>query len=250
MSSRKVQEDTTTTAQALIPLPEVLQLGSRVYRVLLDGIINGVFEPGVPLRVDAIARQLEVSATPVREALNRLEGDGLAIKLPNQGWFVREHTRQQIQDLYELRAALECFSVHLACQHISAAEIDWLRNHQAVGPAALEAGDMDAYRAYNRDLHAAILNAAGNCYLTATMGQLRLQSEMLMAKTIRIAGRPSRAIEEHQRLIDFISMRDTASAEQLMRHHILSALEDILQVNWRCPETEEQADAAMPSGRR
>jgi DNA-binding GntR family transcriptional regulator len=60
------------------------------------------------------------------------------------------------------------------------------------------------------------------------MGQLRLQSEMLMAKTIRIAGRPSRAVEEHERLIRFIQLRDATSAERLMRHHILSALQDIL----------------------
>ncbi len=112
----------------------------------------------------------------------------------------------------------------------------WLRGHQATGKAALKAGDMDAYRIYNRDLHAAILSAAENSYLTAMMGQLRLQSEMLMAKTIRIAGRPGRAIEEHQQLIDFIGMGDTVNAERVMEHHISSALNDILR--WgQTPET-------------
>ncbi len=101
------------TSQGLDRLPEIMQLGTRVYQVLLNGIINGVFEAGVALRPDVIARQLEVSATPVREALYRLEGDGLAVKQPNQGWFVRVHARQQIQELYESRGALECFSVRL-----------------------------------------------------------------------------------------------------------------------------------------
>ena len=86
---------------------------------------------------------------------------------------------------------------------------------------------MGAYRTYNRDFHAAILNAAGNSYLTGMMGQLRLQNEVLMAKTIRIAGRPVRAIEEHQQLIDFIAARDAGNAERAMQHHISSALEDI-----------------------
>jgi DNA-binding GntR family transcriptional regulator len=237
------------TAQVLDRLPEIMQLGTRVYQVLLNGIINGAFEPGAALRPDAIARQLEVSTTPVREALYRLEGDGLADKLPNQGWFVREHTRQQIQELYELRAVLECFSVRLACQRIGPDELAWLRGHQATGQAALDAGDMDAYRIYNRDLHAAIQNAATNSYLTGMMGQLRLQSEMLMAKTIRIAGRPVRAIEEHQQLIELIGRRDAGQAERVMEHHIMSAMEDILR--WGRGADPESGDGSSPgdSGR-
>ncbi len=215
--------------QVLVRLPEIIQLGTRVYQALLNGFTSGLFEPGSPLRPDAIARQLEVSTTPVREALHRLEGDGLAVKLPNQGWFVREHSREQIQQLYEVRAALECFSVRLACERINEDELACLRGHQATGHAALDADDMDAYRIYNRDLHVAILDAAKNSYLFSTMGQLRLQSEMLMATTIRIVGRPLRAIDEHEQLIDLIGNRDSAAAERVMEHHILSALDDILK---------------------
>jgi DNA-binding GntR family transcriptional regulator len=247
MSNGRTSQD--GTAQVLDRLPEIMQLGTRVYQVLLNGIVNGAFEPGAALRPDAIARQLEVSTTPVREALHRLEGDGLAVKQPNQGWFVREHTRQQIQELYEFRAALECFSVRLACQRIGPDELAWLRGHQATGQAALEAGDMDAYRIYNRDLHAAILSAAKNSCLTGMMGQLRLQSEMLMAKTIRIAGRPVRAIEEHQQLIEFIGTRDAGNAERVMEHHISSALADI--VRWgRGPDAESgNGNSSEDSGR-
>jgi len=226
MSSGKSRKGGGT--QLFEPLPDSLQLGARVYHVLLDGIVSGRVEPGSPLRPDAIARQLEVSTTPVREAMHRLEGDGLAIKLPYQGWFVREHTPQQTRELYEFRAGLECFGVSLACQRITDEEVRWLYEHQKTGQAAIAAGDMDAYRAYNRDLHAAILRAAGNSYLVGTMGQLQSQTEMLTARTIRIIGRPVRAIEEHQKLIDLIAARDTGNAEALMRTHILSALDDIL----------------------
>jgi DNA-binding GntR family transcriptional regulator len=204
-------------------------MGARVYQVLLDSIISGRMESGDPLRPDAIACQLGVSTTPVREAMQRLEGDGLAIKLPYQGWFVREFTELQIRELYELRAALECFSVRLACQRITEDEIAWLYQHQVKGEAALAGKDMDDYRIYNSDLHAAIMRAAKNSYLLAMMSQLRLQSEMLMAKTIHITGRPIRAMEEHHRLIELIQRRDAKAAEQLMEHHILSALEDIVR---------------------
>jgi DNA-binding GntR family transcriptional regulator len=213
---------------ALEPLSETL-LGARAYRSLWNGIVGGRIEPGAQLRPDTIAAQLDISTTPVREALHRMEGDGLVMKLPYRGWFVREFTEQEVRELYEMRAALECFSVRRACERITPEEVAWLRRHQAVGEAALKAGDMDAYRIYNRDLHAAIMQAARNAYLSSAMGQLNLQTQVLMARTIRLAGRPSRAIEEHREIVDLIARRQDKAAQKLMERHIFSALEDIVR---------------------
>lgn len=213
----------------LEPLSETL-LGARAYRALWSGIVNGRIEPGVQLRPDTIAEELDISTTPVREALHRMEGDGLIVKLPYRGWFVREFTEQEVRELYEMRAALESFSVRLACERVTDDELAWLRKHQSVGEAALKTGDMDAYRIYNRDLHAAIMEAARNSYLTAAMGQLSLQSQVLMARTIRLVGRPSRAIEEHRELIELMEQRRDKAAQDLMERHILSALDDILRL--------------------
>jgi DNA-binding GntR family transcriptional regulator len=211
------------------PLP-TLQLGSRVYQALLDKIVSGQFEFGAPLRPDAIARQLSVSTTPVREALHRLESSNLVVKHPNQGWVVRTFTKQQIRELYEFRAALESFSERLACDRRTEEEVAALRDYQLVGERALANGDTNAYRIYNRDLHAAFCRAARNSYVSTVMGQVGLQSEMLSSKTIRMAGRPSRGIEEHARLTEFIASRNASAAGGLMEHHILSALDDILRL--------------------
>jgi DNA-binding GntR family transcriptional regulator len=226
-------------AQGLEPLPENLQMGARVYRTLLNGILTGQFESGTQLRPDVVARALEVSTTPVREAMHRLENDGLTIKMPYQGWFVREFSSEQIQELYEVRAALECLGVRLACDRITEADIEWLRNHQSVGEAALAVGDTEAYRIYNQDLHAAILKAAKNSYLSSVMGQLRLQNEMLMIKTSRIAGRSLRAFEEHGRVIELIAHRQVKAAEQLMQTHILDALKDLIRTEGGRPANRE-----------
>jgi DNA-binding GntR family transcriptional regulator len=207
-----------------------MQLGSRVYQALVERIVSGQFEFGMPLKPDAIARQLSVSTTPVREALNRLESGNLVLKHPNQGWCVRKFTKKQIRELYEFRATLESFAVGLACERRTDDEIECLRAFHATGEAALAKADMDAYRIYNRDLHAAICAAAKNSYLSAVMSQLRLQSEMLSAKTIRIAGRPLRAIEEHNRLTEYVASRNAKAAQKLMEHHVMSALEDILRL--------------------
>ncbi len=223
------KDPANSVLQSLQPLRETPQLGARVYQMLVKSIISGEIEPGTALRPDGIARQLDVSTTPVREAMHHLVSEGLAIKVPNQGWFVREYTDQQIRELYELRADLESFGARLACARIAEDEMAWLRQHQCTGESALGSGDMDAYRIYNRDLHTAIIRAARNSYLLKTMGQLQLHSEMLMASTIRITGRPVRAMEEHRRLIEHIAARDAGAAGQLMEHHILSALQDILR---------------------
>jgi len=219
---------------ALEPLSETL-LGARAYRALWEDIVRGRIDFGAQLRPDAIAEQLDISVTPVREALHRMERDGLILKLPYRGWFVREFTEQEVRELYEMRAALESFSVGRACDRITAEELAWLRDHQTVGEAALRAGNMEAYRIYNRDLHAAITDAARNTYLSSAMRELTLQSQMLMAKTIRLVGRPSRAIEEHREVIDLIAARKRAEAQALIERHILSALEDILRFGLSAP---------------
>jgi DNA-binding GntR family transcriptional regulator len=234
-------KDKQADVQKLEPLPENPQMGARVYRALLNSIVSGQIEPGTPLRPDVIARQLEVSTTPVREAMHRLENDGLAVKVPYQGWFVREFSREQVQELYEVRAALECLAVRLACERITPEEVDWLRQHQSVGEAALATGDREAYRVYNQELHSAILKAARSSYLASVMAQLRLQNEMLMFRTARIAGRSLRAFEEHGRVIELIAQRQIRAAAQLMESHILDALKDLIRA--------EESPASVGDGR-
>jgi DNA-binding GntR family transcriptional regulator len=218
----------TTSSGTLEPLLQPMQLGIRVYQVLVNNIVNGSVASGIQMRPEAIARQLHVSLTPVREALHRLEKDGLTVKRPYQGWFVREFTEEQIRELYILRASLERLSVRLACQRLSPENVKWMRKHQSIGDAALKSNDMDAYRLYNRDFHLAILRIAHNSYLSAAMDQVALQSEMLSAKTIHIIGRPLRGIEEHKELLELMAGHQVHKAEKLIDSHIMSALEDIL----------------------
>jgi DNA-binding GntR family transcriptional regulator len=113
-----------------------------------------------------------------------------------------------------------------------------------VGEAALAVGDTEAYRIYNQDLHAAILKAAKNSYLSSVMGQLRLQNEMLMIKTSRIAGRSVRAFEEHGRVIELIAHRQVQAAEQLMQTHILDALKDLIRSQGARPVSRDDESPA------
>jgi len=215
-------------APEFAPLGEAVQLPTRVYDALLNGIIKGDLAPGTQLKADQIAQQLGVSSTPVRDALSHLVKDGLVHKLPYQGWFVCRFQESEIRDLYEMRADLECFAVRHACKKVTPEEIAQLRMVQADGEAALARRDTEAYRQYNQRFHTEILRAARNSQLPAVFGQISLRVQMLIARTIRSVGQPSRAVKEHRNLIELIAIHDAPAAETLMEHHILGALQEIL----------------------
>jgi DNA-binding GntR family transcriptional regulator len=211
-------------------LNDSISFGERAYQALQRAIVSGKFRPGAPLPLDSIASQFEISVTPVREALNRLERDGLVVKVPYQGWLVRQFDEQEVRNLYEVRIGLERFTVRLACGRITPEEVRWLEQHQLKGESDLLSGDMDSYWAYNRDLHGAILRAAKNSELSSAMAPVSLKAQMLTAATIRMAGRPPRAIREHRELIELIAAGRIPEAEDLIDRHLSSALNDILRV--------------------
>ncbi|HXK62541.1 MAG TPA: GntR family transcriptional regulator [Acidobacteriota bacterium] len=217
-----------------LPLRKIgrpVQLSQRVYEVLLDSILGVKIGAETPLRIDAIASQLGISSTPVRDALNRLEKDGLIVKQPYQSWVVRKFHPEEVRELYELRAGVECFAVRLACQRITADGIEWLKNHQKEGEEAIRRNDMEAYQTYNKELHAAIFKFAKNSQLSKVMDALSLQLQMLMAQTIRFSGRPARALREHAALIDAMERGSEQEAQRIMEDHLMAALEDILKAN-------------------
>ncbi len=220
----------------------VVQLGSRVYDSLLSSIASGQMDFGAPLRLNEIARMLQVSTTPVREALSRLESSGLAIKQPNCGWFVRDFTQEQIRDMYEFRSTVESLSVRLACERITKEELDRLNRLQARGQAAVTTEDQESYRLYNREFHSIILTAARNSYLTTVITQLAPQSDMLTARSIQNSGRMPRALSEHASILGCIVAHDPDGAEKWMRLHISNALVEFLQT--REHATTRPRDAA------
>jgi DNA-binding GntR family transcriptional regulator len=247
MPNEKIHRNRDEAAiETLTPLSDSLQLGGRVYKVLVNSIVSQKIASGSQLRPDIIARQLDVSTTPVREAMHRLESDGLLVKVPYQGWYVREFTEKEIRELYEFRAALERFSIRVACNLITPQDVKRLRKLQLAGEAAFKLKNMEDYRVYNRDFHQTILRIAGNSYLNSAMAQVALQSEMLSAKTISISGRPLRAVEEHAKLIDLMEHRRTGEAEKSIGLHIMSALEAILSADVAVPHTRaHRKDGAL-----
>jgi len=204
-----------------------VQRADHVYQSLLSDIMSGHYRPGQQLVIDDIAGGFGVSITPVRDALTRLEGQGVVIRMPYTGSFVRSFDVREIEELYEVRAGLEVTAAGLAAVRINAEQLDRLRSYQRDGEEARHADDLDRYQRSNLGFHATIFEAARNRLLVRTMESIKIQMQMMIAQTIKVPGRPGRASREHLELVELLTAGDAHGAEVLMRAHVYSALDDL-----------------------
>ena len=181
-------------------------------------IQSGEIQPGERLRQDLLAEQLGVSSTPVREALRRLEAEGLVLHIPNKGVTAREASQHEIEEVFPLRILLEGYATRLAASRLTDGEMDLLTSlHQRM--AELEAaGDRRAFSAVNDRWHTTIYRAAGSKLLEKTIRNIwKLASvDDLWA----IPGRSAASVEEHERILQALLSRDGDEAERAMAEHL------------------------------
>lgn len=198
--------------------------GSRADRVrdrIRDAIRSGRYKPGERIRETEVADWLEVSRTPVREALRRLESEGLLTFESWRGVVVADLDRQQISELYAMREVLEGAAARLAARHIDEGEFELLDLLLARADAA--ADEPAALAEINRQLHETIYAAAHNRYLTQTLEQLRNALALLRGTTFAVPGRAGTAAEEHRAIVEAIRGRNPERAESAARTHIAAA---------------------------
>jgi DNA-binding GntR family transcriptional regulator len=168
-----------------------------------------------------MASWLEMSRTPVREALRRLEADGLLTFAPYRGMVISELDHQAVMELYSMREVLEGTAAGLAARHASDAEIAVLKDI-----VATELDEMDNARriaSQNRHFHGALYRAAHNRYLLKTLNVLSDAMALLGMTTMAITGRSETAHGEHLAVVAAIEAQDPAGAEAAMREHIRMA---------------------------
>ena len=197
-----------------------LRQGQSAYDRLLEDIRLGTLTPGTRLREVELAERLGISRTPVREALRRLEADGLVEHLPRQGASLRRLGYAEIMELYEMRAVLEGTAARLAARAASELEMHELSEINA----AMAASDVprDVAR-LNRQFHTSLINAAKNRYLQSAIGAMARTLLILGPSTLYDPVRSASAAQEHDVLMRALHDRDGLRAEELMRAHIESA---------------------------
>ena len=203
-------------------------LADDVYGILRDGLITRRIAPGSRLNLDHLARELHVSNTPVRQALARLESEGLVTKEPYRGFAAsRLLDTRAILELYEYRLILEPPTSARAARHAADGELDELERlcDTAEVSRLLETSDVDELAQRDVDFHCEIARLAGNDVivenLSTTLTRMRLYT------VYDRGGAGERAWNEHQSIMAAIRAGDPQSASEAMRDHLKGAFERI-----------------------
>ena len=195
-----------------------------VYRALRHGIVHGDLAPGERLRSDALASELRVSRTPVREALRKLEAEGLVAHSGSR-LVVRALSEQDLTELFYVREALEGMAARLAAENATPSEIAELYELLEDMAAVVRRGDAGAMRRLTGEFHQSVCRSSHNGRLLQSLQTLLDHVRQMQTSTLYGEGRPAAALNEHRALVEAIAVRDADRAEQLAREHRRRTLE-------------------------
>jgi len=202
---------------------ENLPTRDLVLQKLRDAILSGRFLPGQRLLERELVALMGVSRTPIREALRKLELEGLITTIPYKGPVVTIPTLEDAQAVFEVRAALEGQAVALFTQRANEAAIDSLRESITRAAGALARGSVEGVLAANNTFHDAIAAGCRNALLQSMLANLRNRIVLLRVESLSYPGRPPRSINEHRAIVRLIAGRDADKAKRLTEEHIMHA---------------------------
>jgi DNA-binding GntR family transcriptional regulator len=189
-----------------------------VHAELRRSILDGELPPGYRLRSDVLAKDLDVSRTPVREALRKLETEGLVIA-SRSGLVVRQLTEQDLTEIFYLREALEGMAARLAAETATRAELDELNALFEDMEILAARGEIAALRELTGEFHMLVCRASHNSRLIQALQGLLDHARQAQSSTLYMPGRPADALKEHRGLLRAIEKRDPDLAETLARQH-------------------------------
>lgn len=217
---------------------------TAVYEQLQQAILDGQFESGEPLVELALAERFGVSRTPVREALHRLQQDGI-VERGDRGLRVARRSAEQIFEVYEARIVLEGMICEAAADRRSDFDVLRLRRILAAAPdGTVPASEL---MAANYQFHQAIWVASRNATLTDLLERLAVHMRRYPADVVTEPGYWDRAMAEHAALVDAIEARDGALAHRLGREHLEHSRDVRMQAWQRAVETPEPQAASAPT---
>ena len=194
-------------------------LADVVYASLRRALVAGDFDPGEPLTEAELCRRFDVSRTPVREALAKLERDQLVRVVPKKGAFVRTLSHAEIRELYQLREALEALAIRLAAPRVERAELEDFgrRFRELRSRGRLAYTDV---RALGEEFHRYLVKRAGNTRLVQTLEDIREQLQPVWTMAIVAPRRVHGLLREHLAIIAALERGEARRAEHLMIAHV------------------------------
>lgn len=187
-------------------------LADQAYQAVRDRILDGDLAPGEFVREQDVSEALEVSRTPVREALGRLASEGFLERIPHRGFRVPPRSLSRLTDLYPIVSALELLAGQLAFPNVDAAALEELRRRNERLEEALAASDVDGAMAANEAFHEQISELSGNARLSEMLSDLRSQLRPLERWYYSSAAHGEQSVREHATLVAALETRELERA--------------------------------------
>jgi DNA-binding GntR family transcriptional regulator len=207
-----------------------LPIREKVYHYLKSSILSGRFDPGERLTEEHIAEKLKVSRTPVREALHKLESEGLIKPRKKRGFIASRDSKEEVEELLELRAILEGYALRLISEKISEETLDRLSGLIDKADEALRRNRIDEVFKWNTQFHDTLHELVSDRdRLHGLIVNMRKYVLRYRKDTLQYPDGGKRTIEGHRKIILALRLRDPVLCEYIMREHIREAKEDALQ---------------------
>ena len=213
-----------------VNMNEYLPLRDVVFNTLRQAILRGELKPGERLMEIQLANKLGVTRTPIREAIRKLELEGLVLMIPRKGAEVAEITEKSLRDVLEVRRALEELSVQLACEKITKEEIRELERVAKEFQQVVKSSDITEIAEVDVRFHDIIYTATDNQKLIQLLNNLREQMYRYRVEYLKRDGVFPQLIAEHEAIIRHIENNEKEKATEVMCRHIDNQVEAVIDV--------------------
>ncbi len=209
---------------------ETENLAARVYREIRDNILRGDYPTGMALTEQGLADALQVSRTPVREALRQLARGELVELKPNRGAVVLGISNGDIRDIYEIRSLIEGIAAERAANEATDAQIDCLREIIDQTERYFQNGDLDQLQGMDGKFHTYLYGMSGGRMLRHILTDLHSYVSRFRGMSIQREGRVEQTLKEHRAVMDAIRRHDGAAARARMTEHVINSLHNIMEL--------------------
>ena len=201
-------------ADSYLPLREV------VFNTLREAILKGELKPGERLMEVQLAQRLGVSRTPIREAIRKLEIEGMAVTMPRRGAVVAKMTVKDMEDVLQVRRALEELAVEIACEQISMSQMKQLAAAGAIFEEMTHTGDIKELADADIKFHDIIYESTGNLRLVAILKGFREQMYRYRVEYLKEKDNYPTLIQEHKGIMEGLKNRDKDTVVEIMHRHV------------------------------
>jgi len=204
-------------------------LREMVYQSLRKTILHGKLKAGQRLIEETLARQIGISRTPVREAFQKLERDELVIRLPKGGFAVREFIKEDVEEIFGIRSALESYAAYLATLHITPEKIAALENKIEESESALKKGDAEKVVQLHTEFHDLLYKSCKSKKLIDIMNNFRDYFYRYWSGLLRTEGGFRYANEGHRRMLQAMKKKNPRLVERLVRQYLARGKEIVMK---------------------